>query len=101
MVKDPDEAEEPPPIPWRLMGRYLGQRSPSAETLKNHFASVWRLRMGVHFSEIKPKFFVITRYSKGDYDFIVEGGPWIHLGNGLMVKKLDGNAKPSELGSNV
>ena len=61
--EDAEEEEEVRPVPWRLVGRYLGQRTPSADALMAHFKAVWRLWMGVHFSEIKPKWFVITLFS--------------------------------------
>ncbi|KAM0835434.1 hypothetical protein ACQ4PT_062926 [Festuca glaucescens] len=93
--EDPDEEPAPPPVPWRLMSRYLGQIAPSAETLKVHFKKVWNLRTGVLFAPIKRKWFIITLFSEGDYNFVLNGGPWIHLGNALLVKALDGSARPS------
>ncbi|KAM0856184.1 hypothetical protein ACQ4PT_049282 [Festuca glaucescens] len=84
------------PVPWRLLARYLGPISPSAETLKNHFKKVWRLRTGVKFASIKPKWFTVTLESEGDFDFVLGGGPWVHLGNALLVKALNGAARPSE-----
>jgi hypothetical protein len=99
--EDPDERPEPPPVPWRLIARYLGQTSPSAETLKVHFTKVWRLRTGANFAPIKPKWFTVTLFSQGDYDFVLDGGPWIHLGNALLVKALDGEARPSATNLNT
>ncbi|KAM0890670.1 hypothetical protein ACQ4PT_026884 [Festuca glaucescens] len=96
--EDPEEEQEqvPAPVPWRLLARYLGPISPSAETLKNHFKKVWRLRTGVKFAPIKPKWFTVTLESEGDFDFVSSGGPWAHLGNALLVKALNGAARPSE-----
>jgi hypothetical protein len=94
--EDPDESPPAAPVPWRLLARYLGQNSPSAETLKVHFRKVWRLRMGVLFAPIKPKWFTVTLFSEGDFNFVVKGGPWIHLGNALLVKPKVGAARPSE-----
>jgi hypothetical protein len=84
--EDPDEVPAAPPVPWRLLARYLGSSSPSAETLKNHFKKVWRLRMGVVFAPIKPKWFTVTLLFEGDFDFVVNGGPWIHLGNAPLLE---------------
>ncbi|KAM0855122.1 hypothetical protein ACQ4PT_049973 [Festuca glaucescens] len=94
--EEPDEVQAPPPVPWRLMARYLGQSLPSAETLKEHVTKVWRLRQGANFAPIKPKWFIITLFSEGDYNFVTEGGPWIHLGNTFIVQPLKGDARPSE-----
>ncbi|KAM0929264.1 hypothetical protein ACQ4PT_001709 [Festuca glaucescens] len=93
--EDPDETPAPPPVPWRLMARYVGQSSPSAETLKTHFTKVWRLRKGATFAPIKPKWFIITLNSEGDYNFVEQGGPWIHLGDALLVQPLKGDERPS------
>jgi hypothetical protein len=73
--EDPDEVPAAPPVPWRLLARYLGSSSPSAETLKNHFKKVWRLRMGVVFAPIKPKWFTVTLFSGAflRYNLLV---PW-------------------------
>ncbi|KAK1643739.1 hypothetical protein QYE76_061544 [Lolium multiflorum] len=93
--EDPDEVPTPPPVPWRLMARYVGQISPSAETLEVHFTKVWMLRRGATFAPIKPKWFIITLNSEGDYNFVVNGGPWVHLGNALLVQPLKGDERPS------
>jgi hypothetical protein len=96
--EDPEDVQDQAPthVPWRLMARYLGPISPSAETLKNHFKKVWRLRAGVKFAPIKPKWFTVTLESEGDFDFVLGGGPWVHLGNALLVKAFNGAARPSE-----
>ncbi|KAM0828001.1 hypothetical protein ACQ4PT_067834 [Festuca glaucescens] len=93
--EDPDEIPEAPSVPWRLIARYLGQTSPSAETLKVHFTKVWRLRTRVKFVPIKPKWSTVTLFSQGDFDFVTEGGPWIHLGNAFLIKALDDVARTS------
>jgi cytochrome c len=73
------------------MARYVGHASPSAETLKTHFTKVWRLRKGATFAPIKPKWFIVTMNSEGDYDFVVNGGPWTHLGDAFLVQPLKGS----------
>jgi hypothetical protein len=40
---------------------------------------------------------MITLYSKGDYDFVKIGGPWIYKQNALIVKDFDSSAQPSEI----
>jgi hypothetical protein len=45
--------------------------------------------MGAKFVQIKPKWYAITLFSKGDFNFVVKGGPWIHLGNALLIKPLE------------
>ncbi|KAM0872820.1 hypothetical protein ACQ4PT_038464 [Festuca glaucescens] len=93
--EEPDEVPTAPPVPWRLMIRYVGQIAPSAETLKIHFTKVWMLRTGATFAPIKPKWFIITLNSEGDYNFVVNGGLWVHLDNALLVQPLKGDERPS------
>jgi hypothetical protein len=40
---------------------------------------------------------MLTLFSKGGYDFVMQGGPWIFNQNALIVKDLDETAQPSEL----
>jgi hypothetical protein len=93
---DPDKAPPPPPVPWRLMARYLGQSLSSPESPKTHFAKVWRLQSGVKFAMIKSTCASVTLFLDGDYRFETEGEPWIHLRNVLIVKPLSGAARPTE-----
>ncbi|KAM0838444.1 hypothetical protein ACQ4PT_060971 [Festuca glaucescens] len=99
--EDPDVAPAQPLSPWRLMARYVGQSSLSAETLKTHYTKVWRLRKGATFAPIKPKWFIVTLNLEGDYNFVVDSGPWIHLGDVLLVQPLKGSERPSETDLNA
>jgi hypothetical protein len=101
-VEEESDVEPVKPLsPWRLMARYVGQSTPSAETLKTHFTKVWRLRKGATFAPIKPKWFIVTLNSDGDYNFVVEGGPWIHMGDVLLVQPLKGSERPPETDLNA
>jgi cytochrome c len=53
--------------------------------------------MGAKFVQIKPKWYAITLFSKGDFNFVVKGGPWIHLGNALLIKPLEAAERLSKI----
>ncbi|KAM0921516.1 hypothetical protein ACQ4PT_006804 [Festuca glaucescens] len=48
------------------------------------------------YSEKGKNYYMITLFSKGDYDFVMRAGPWIFNQNALIVKDLDDDAQPSE-----
>jgi hypothetical protein len=39
---------------------------------------------------------MVTLFSQGDYDFVMQGGPWIYKQNALLLKDFDHTASPSE-----
>uniref|UniRef100_A0ACD5ZTU9 Uncharacterized protein n=1 Tax=Avena sativa TaxID=4498 RepID=A0ACD5ZTU9_AVESA len=96
---EPDEEEQPPEVlqRWRLMGRYISQRRPNTDDMTDHFnVKVWKLRSGVNFAPLGKNWFKITFFSKGDFNFVARGGPWIYRGYPLLVTKIQGDARPSE-----
>ncbi|KAM0834413.1 hypothetical protein ACQ4PT_063617 [Festuca glaucescens] len=91
------ETKKPDPNTWKLLARYKANFRPSAKAMFEHFADdVWRLRTGIRYSERGRNYYMITLYSKGDYDFVMRGGPWIFNKNALLVKDFDAAAQPSE-----
>jgi hypothetical protein len=63
---------------------------------KRFIDEVWHLRNGIRYSEKGKNYYGITLFSKGDYDFVMRGGPWIFNHNALVVTCLDATAQPSE-----
>ncbi|KAM0909255.1 hypothetical protein ACQ4PT_014931 [Festuca glaucescens] len=91
--KDPDE-----PTTWQLMARYMANFKPNTKAMFNRFADeVWHLRTGIRYSEKGKNYYMITLFSKGDYDFVKRGGPWIFNQNALIVKDFDDAAQPSDI----
>ncbi|KAK1699605.1 hypothetical protein QYE76_016302 [Lolium multiflorum] len=94
--EDLKEAPEDPST-WKLLARYMANFKPNTRAMFNYFADeAWRLRTGIRYSEKGKNYYRITLFSKGDYDFVMRGGPWIFNQNALLVKKLDEAAQPSE-----
>ncbi|KAM0890726.1 hypothetical protein ACQ4PT_026820 [Festuca glaucescens] len=91
--KDPEETTS-----WQLIARYMATFKPNSKAMFTRFAEeVWFLRTGIDYAEKGKNYYMITLYSKGDYDFVKRGGPWIYKQNALIVKDLDNAAQPSAI----
>uniref|UniRef100_A0ACD5ZK78 Uncharacterized protein n=1 Tax=Avena sativa TaxID=4498 RepID=A0ACD5ZK78_AVESA len=97
---DDDEeevTEAPEPGTWKLLARYMANFKPNTKSMFDRFTDeVWKLRTGIRYSERGKNYYMITLFSKGDYDFVMRGGPWIFKRHALIVKKFDAAAQPSE-----
>jgi hypothetical protein len=58
---------------------------------------VWHLRTGIDYVEKGKNYYTFTLYSRGDYDFVKKGGPWIFKQHALIIKDFDNNLQPSEV----
>jgi hypothetical protein len=91
--KEPDEAKT-----WQLMARYMATFKPNTVAMFTRLTEeVWHLRTGIDYAEKGKNYYMITLYSKGDYDFVKRGGPWIFNKHALIVKDFDGNTQPSAI----
>jgi hypothetical protein len=71
---------------WQILARYMANFKPNTRAMFNHFIhEVWHLRNGISYSEKGKNYYGITLFSKGDYDFVMRGGPWIFNKNALLV----------------
>jgi hypothetical protein len=97
--EDEDEVKKEPDAPetWNLLARYMANFKPSTKAMFRRFIDeVWHLRTGIEYSEKGKNYYMITLFSKGDYDFIMRGGPWIFNQHALIVTDFDSKAQPSE-----
>jgi hypothetical protein len=91
--KEPDEAKT-----WQLMARYMATFKPNTVAMFTRLTEeVWHLRTGIDYAEKGKNYYMITLYSKGDYEFVKRGGPWIFNKHALIVKDFDGNTQPSAI----
>lgn len=49
------------------------------------------------FKSLRDNLFIITFSVEGDYNFVLQGGPWIHRGDALLVAEFDGLTCPSKI----
>lgn len=82
---------------WDLLARYMASFKPNTRAMFAYFIDeVWHPRAGIEYSEKGKNYYMITLFSKGDYDFVKRGGPWIFNQNALIVTDLDPVKCPSE-----
>ncbi|KAK1630142.1 hypothetical protein QYE76_004457 [Lolium multiflorum] len=102
-----EEEEEIKPEPvektsWTLLARYMASFKPNTKAMFRYFVDdVWRLRSGIEYSEKGKNYYMFTLFSKGDYDFVRRGGPWIFNQNAMLVKEFNDAAQPSEIVLNL
>ncbi|KAK1629703.1 hypothetical protein QYE76_004018 [Lolium multiflorum] len=97
--EEEEEVKKAPADPhtWKLLARYMANFKPNTRAMFTRFVDeVWRLRNGIKYSERGKNYYMITLFSKGDYDFVMRGGPWIFDQHALIVKNLNETAQPSE-----
>ncbi|KAK1627899.1 hypothetical protein QYE76_002214 [Lolium multiflorum] len=96
---DEEETKEQEP---KLLARYMASFKPHTKAMfKRFIEEVWHLRSGIEYSEKGKNYYMITLFSKGDYDFVKRGGPWIFNQNALIVTDLDESLQPSETALNA
>ncbi|KAM0872200.1 hypothetical protein ACQ4PT_038874 [Festuca glaucescens] len=102
-----EEEEEVAPAPreptsWKLLARYMANFKPHTKAMFTRLIEeVWHLRSGIEYSEKGKNYYMITLFSRGDYDFVKRGGPWIFNQNALIVTDLDESLQPSETALNA
>jgi hypothetical protein len=85
------------PTSWRLLARYMASFKPNTRAMFSRLIDeAWHPRTGIEYSDKGKNYYLITLFSKGDYDFVKRGGPWIFDKNALIVTDLDPALQPSE-----
>ncbi|KAM0904538.1 hypothetical protein ACQ4PT_017980 [Festuca glaucescens] len=97
-MEEEAEEEAPPAMPtvWRMLARYYSLKAANFNLIHKHFTEVWRIRGKMIFKPLKDNFFIITFNREGDYKFVEQGGPWIHLGVACLIALFVDSAQPSE-----
>lgn len=49
------------------------------------------------YKSLRDNLFIVTFTAEGDYQFVGQGGPWIHRGDALLVGEFDGITSPSRV----
>lgn len=80
---------------WTVLSRFYSLRSPNQAALFDDMKRAWRLRANMKVKSLRDNMFIITFSSEGDYNFVLQGGPWLHRGDALLVAKFDGLTSPS------
>lgn len=74
--------------PWRraLIVKLLG-RNISFRLLEQRLRSLWGLSEGCVITDLEEGYYIVRFYTKADYQYVLEGGPWIIQGHYLNVMK--------------
>lgn len=80
-----------------ILSRYYSLRVPNQAVLFEDMRRAWRLRADMSIKSLRDNMFIVTFNSEGDYNFVLQGGPWLHRGDALLVAKFDGITSPSQV----
>ncbi|BAH93890.1 Os07g0417800, partial [Oryza sativa Japonica Group] len=82
---------------WTVLARFYSLRNPNQTALFEDMSRAWRLRSDMTHKSLRDNLFIITFSTEGDYKFVLQGGPWLHKGDALLVAAFDGLTCPSKI----
>lgn len=80
---------------WTILSRFYSLRIPNATALFEDMSRAWRLRADMNYKALRDNMFIITFGSEGDYNFVLQGGPWLRP-NTRLVGAIPLKPQPSE-----
>lgn len=80
---------------WTILARFYSLRFPNVVALFEDMRRAWRLRADMSYKSLKDNLLIITFSAEGDYNFVMQGGPWLHRGDALVIAQFDGLTNPS------
>ncbi|CAN6171060.1 unnamed protein product [Urochloa humidicola] len=92
---DPQEGKEDEPLRWFAMARFYS--SQSSRGLFDEMAKAWNASRPIPMQGLENNRYIIEFESEVLYNFVINGGPWRHKGDGLIVVPYDGLRRPSEV----
>jgi hypothetical protein len=91
-----------PEVKWMAVGRVLTEKGFSDESLKRTMLAAWNTAKEVGFRPIGKNLYEIQAYCLGDWQRIMDHGPWLFRECALMLEKFDGSTTvPAVLPSKV
>lgn len=80
---------------WTILARFYSLKFPNVVALSEDMRRAWRIRAEMSYKSLKDNLFIITFSMKGDYNFVLQGGPWLHRGDASLIADFDGLTSPS------
>lgn len=80
-----------------VLARFYSLRTPNLSALFEDMGRAWRLRSDMSYKSLRDNLFIITFGAEGDYNFVLQGGRWLHKGDALLVAAFDGLTCPSKI----
>nr|CAE03053.2 OSJNBa0089K21.7 [Oryza sativa Japonica Group]CAH67048.1 OSIGBa0124N08.10 [Oryza sativa]CAH67210.1 H0418A01.3 [Oryza sativa] len=69
---------------WTILSCFYSLRIPNATALFEDMSRAWRLRADMNYKALRDNMFIITFGSEGDYNFVLQGGPWLRPNTRLV-----------------
>jgi len=88
---DPDEEEEAGGQPRYLaVARYYSGQNYNPRGLFEEMSKAWGMKEAVQVRSLGENMFIIEFSGKATSEFVINGGPWRHKGDALIVVAYDG-----------
>ncbi|RLN39814.1 hypothetical protein C2845_PM01G25630 [Panicum miliaceum] len=92
---DPSEHAQAEGPRWFAMARFYS--SHSMRGLFDEMGVAWRLVEPIPVRKLEDNRFILEFPSEETLNFVINGGPWRHKGDALIVVAYDGVSRPSEV----
>jgi len=66
----------------------------SSQSFFSTMQFAWNMAQGVTFRAVEDNLFVVPVFCLGDWQKLMEEGPWLFRNHGVMLKPYDGMANP-------
>ncbi|XP_051220993.1 uncharacterized protein [Lolium perenne] len=97
-----EDRESLPEVKWMAVGRLLTVRGFSEQSLEKTLRAAWNPAREVSFRSIEQNLFQVQAHCVGDWNRIMEDGPWLFRECAFMVEKFYGaTPTPSVLPNRV
>ena len=63
----------------------------------DEMGAAWRLAKPIPVRKLENNRFILEFSVEEEYNFVINGGPWRHKGDALIVVSYDGVSRPSEV----
>lgn len=80
---------------WTVLARFYSLKFPNQVALFEDMRRAWRLRAEMSYKSLKDNLFIVSFSAEGDHKFVLQGGPWLHRGDALLVADFNGLVSPS------
>lgn len=80
---------------WTILARFYSLKFPNQSALFEDMRRAWRLRAEMSYKSLKDNLFIVSFNAEGDYNFVLQGDPWLHRGDALLVAEFNGLLNPS------
>jgi hypothetical protein len=81
---------------WLAIGKVPTNRNFSADALFEKMKNIWNLSREPNCREAGENLFIFQMYCLGDWKKVVQQGPWIFRGFGLLIEDYDGLSAPED-----